>query len=114
MTLDRLAAAWRRRWWMAAALVALASGALSAAAGRSLLLGSAVTLIVIVGCWLRRPRMDARTAARHLNRAWPELQESAELLVVRDDALSAVERLQRDRTRRALERIATPTLPHRA
>lgn len=98
---------------MAAGLAALASGALTAAAGRSLLLGFAATLMVIVGCWLRRPPMDARMAARHLNRAWPELEESAELLVVSDDALSAVERLQRERTRRALERIATPTLPHR-
>ena len=116
--LERLAAAWRRRYWAAVALAAVATallgGALGGALGWGLVPGAAAgALLVAMATWLRRPRMDARTAARHLNRAWPTLEESAELLVRDADALSPLERLQRERTARALDHIAHPTLPHR-
>jgi hypothetical protein len=122
--LDRLAAAWRRRWWAAAALGTLATIVLAAAIGRALgytaagaaVAGAVTAALVLLTGWRHRPLVDARTAARHLNRTWPELEESAELLVTDEQQLSPVERLQRERARRALERLAAlapPRLPHR-
>lgn len=113
MILDQLAAAWMRRWWAGAALAALATGVLVGVVLRSIPGGMVAAMVIVAAAWWRRPRMDARTAARHLNRAWPALEESAELLVVDEQTLSAVERLQRERARRALALLATPSLPHR-
>ena len=110
--LEQLAASWRRRFWAGVVIATLASAVLGAALGRAL--GSAVAVIIAAAAAsLLRPRMDARTAARHLNRAWPALEESAELLIADAGGLSPVAQLQRERTRRALALIVRPTLPHR-
>ena len=122
MTLERLALSWRRRWWTGAVLMVLATAALGAALGRAgdwstaggALLALSAALVAATGLGLRRLRMDARVAARHLNRAWPQLEESAELLVADVESLSALERLQRERTRHTFERLTpAPALPHR-
>jgi hypothetical protein len=70
--------------------------------------------VAATALWLRRPRVDARTIARHLDRSSPALEDSAELLVVDESGLSPVQRLQRERTRRALDQLVAPALPHRA
>ena len=116
--LEQLAASWRRRFWAGVLIATLATAFLGATLGRALgsgamAIAAAATMLVLIAAWLLRPRMDARTAARHLNRAWPALEESAELLVANAGALSPVAQLQRERTRRALALIARPTLPHR-
>ncbi len=116
--LDQLAAAWRRRFWLGVLIATLATAFLGVTLGRALGSGAApiaaaAIALGVTAAWLLRPRMDARTAARHLNRAWPELEESAELLIADAGALSPVAQLQRERTRRALARIEQPTLPHR-
>jgi hypothetical protein len=122
MTLDLLAARWRRRWRAAGAITTLGAALLGAAAGRAAgwsvaaILGAALALATAaaLGWWLGRPRVDARAVARHLDRQWAELGESAELLLVPPDTLSGLERLQRERTARAFERLApTVVLPHR-
>lgn len=113
MSLERLALSWRRRWWLGAGLSALATGILLAVAVRSVLAGALAAAAALAACWFRRPRMDARTVARHFNRALPSLHESAELLLVDPAALSPIEILQRERTRRAYEQVGDHSLPHR-
>jgi hypothetical protein len=113
MTLDRLAASWRRRWWIAAGL-SVVTAALLGFVIDGVVAGLSLALAAVVIWWLRRPQVDARVIARHLNRQWPELEDSAELLLSDQTSLSAVEQLQRERSRQAFERVSPQTaLPHR-
>jgi hypothetical protein len=122
VTLALLAARWRRRWWHAAIATTLASALVGAALGRALgwprsgsLAAAVAVALASLALWLlRRPTVDEHAVARHLDRHWAELEDSTELLAAAPDALSAVERLQRDRTRRAFAGLASGvTLPHR-
>jgi hypothetical protein len=70
--------------------------------------------ILLVGRW-RRPEVDTRVLARHLNRTLPAVEESADLLVLPLEELSPLEQLQRARVEARLGRLtALPALPARA
>jgi len=72
MTLERLAASWRRRWYVAAAAAVLASAVLGAAVGRAAAWSTTATMLAALTLglaaglvwWLRRPKVDARVVAR--------------------------------------------------
>jgi hypothetical protein len=123
MSFAGLARSWRRRWLVGAAAAVAATGTVitvvtrvaGGAAGLAWLAGAVATAAAAWWAWSRRPVVDGRTVARHLNRVWPELEESAELLLDDPAALPPIARLQRARVRAALERrTALPALPHRA
>ena len=112
--LHSLARRWRHRWLAAAVTFAVAvplavwaNWQTSAGAGLALL----VTMALL---WWRRPRVDATTVARHLDRVHPSLEESAALLLVPPGGLSAMERIQRQRASAALAALPRPIrLPQR-
>jgi len=126
MTPDRLsalAARWNRRWALAALGLA-AAAALAATVTMTRWAGLPIGLDVITGLALgglalltvrrRRPLVDARTIARHLDRTVPDLGDSTELVLADAVALSGLERLQRERVGRVLDSLAEPPLPHPA
>jgi len=99
--IESLAREWRIRWYVA--LTAL--GASLAVLGAAFALPTVVTALAIIlalgAAHWRRPRVDAEIVARHLDRTFPALEESATLLIAPDGALTAVERVQRGRAERA-------------
>ncbi len=115
--IEALAREWRFRWY--GALAAL--GATLAFAGHAFALPTVLTLlgiILVLGvAHRRRPRVDAELVARHLDRAYPALEESSTLLLAPEGALSAVERIQRSRAEKAFNalpgRIILPRRPLR-
>jgi hypothetical protein len=119
--LERWARGWRRRW---AAVVLLAAGATGVLVGVTVGLwlprgavAAGVLAAAALGSWLwrRRGRVTALAVARHLNRTVPALEESADLLLVVDTALTPLERLQRDRVARTLGALVQPPpLPRQA
>ena len=117
-----LAARWNRRWLAGALAVAAASAAAAATAAARLgdlapataaAFGAVVGLVGLGGALLRRPRLDARLVARHLDRTLASLEESAELALADDVRLTPLERLQRRRVLDRLDHVPEPTLPHR-
>lgn len=119
--LERLVRRWHARWTIATAIVAAASGAVTGAAATRLLSIApalpallAAALVLVVARW-RRPKVDVRVLARHLNRTLPAVEESADLLAQSRDELSPLERLQRVRIETRLGRLTElPALPARA
>ena len=119
--LERLVGRWRARWTVTVALVAAATGALIAVVAVRImdvppvlpaLLAAAA---VLAAARWRRPTIDARLLARHLNRTLPAVEESADLLTLELDELSPLERLQRTRVETRLGRLTElPALPARA
>ena len=112
--LEALARAWRRGWLLA--VVAL--GASVALAGSAAELSPAVAGLATVGVLMlavwRRPRVDAALVARHLDRAFASLEESAALLLIPPGGLSAMERVQRTRVEAAFALLPEPIrLPQR-
>ena len=112
--LEQLVRRWHRRWLLAVALAAAATAILLAVVARRVfdlqpalpaLLGAAGTLAL--ARW-RRPRVDGRVLARHLNRTLPAVEESADLLALPFDELSPLERLQRARVAARLGRLTEP------
>jgi hypothetical protein len=64
--------------------------------------------------WRRRRRVTTLAVARHLNRTVPSLEESVDLLLVADAALTPLERLQVGRVERRLHGLLRPPrLPRR-
>lgn len=123
--LGALASAWRRR--RGRAVAALAIAVLAAAgigawdAGASRLATTVIALAgaaVVLGLGMRRlkrRRIDAAAAARHLDRAHPTLGDSTDLLLADPAALPPLARLQRSRTARALAALEPiASLPDRA
>ncbi len=125
MTAERLAALaarWNRRWLAGALAVAVAAGVVSAvlsarlgglAPGPAAALGGAAALLALGVALIRRPRLDPRRVARHLDRTIPELEESAELALADEARLPPLERLQRRRVLERLDQVPEPRLPHR-
>ncbi|HTH65137.1 MAG TPA: DUF4175 family protein [Gemmatimonadales bacterium] len=119
--LERLVRRWRARWTITVALVAAATGALIAVVAVRILdippvlpALSAAAAVLALARW-RRPTIDARLLARHLNRTLPAVEESADLLTLGPDELSPLERLQRARVEARLARLTQlPALPARA
>ena len=120
--LATLAERWNRRWLGAALALAAATALLAAVTAarhatlgpaRGAVVGLAIGGLAFAALRRRRPRVDARHIARHLDRTVPALEDSTELLVSDDAALSRLERLQRDRVRATLDRLPEPALPHR-
>jgi hypothetical protein len=119
--LERLVRRWHLRWAFAVGTVALATAALAAVVAVRAFDSSAVLPafvaaagILLVGRW-RRPQVDTRVLARHLNRTLPAVEESADLLVLPLEELSPLEQLQRARVEARLGRLtALPALPARA
>ena len=119
--LERLVRRWRARWTITVALVAAATGALIAVVAVRILdvppvlpALLAAAAVLTVARW-RRPGIDARLLARHLNRTLPAVEESADLLTREPDELSPLERLQRARVEARLGRLTElPALPARA
>lgn len=119
--LDRLVRRWQLRWTIAIALVATATALVAAVFAtrvfdvEPVLPALVVLAIVLVVAWWRRPPVDARVLARHLNRTLPAVEESADLLVLPLDALSPLEQLQRARVESRLARLTEPpAVPARA
>ena len=116
MSLDALTRRWRRGQMLGLALRAVGMG-LGASAlvwasvgpvdGRSWFAVGAALASATLSFWLPRPPMaDRRRLARHLDRALPELEESADLLVDDDRERSGLERLQTRRAQAAFDRGA--------
>ncbi len=81
--------------------------------------GSEVTLLVILAstlvlgailyfCWAMRKvsKTDLLQVARHLNRTYPQLEDSTELLLHPEEELNLLERLQRNKITAQLQTIA--------
>ncbi|MGD8376070.1 MAG: hypothetical protein PVF68_08010 [Acidobacteriota bacterium] len=112
--LQRLRARWIRTVRLAGGLAGLAAAlpALGLAAalprpwgvgGWSLTaLGVGAGLALALPAWRRAGLAGPEAIARHLDRTVPELEESAGLLIVREDRLTPLQRLQR---RRILDRL---------
>ena len=117
-----LAAEWNRRW-LAGALAATAAAGAAAGVATARLWGltpttdvaiAIIAALIALGAALgRRPRLDARLVAQHLDRTGPAIEESAELLLADEDRLPPLARLQRRRVLDRLERAPEPRLPHR-
>jgi hypothetical protein len=119
--LEQLARAWRRRWAAGVALATAATAVLvGAAAQRALSVnpvfpGLVAGLVLGIALVRRRRRVDALSIARHLNRVVPDLEESADLLLIPEAGLTPLERLQRTRVEQTLVRLVElPSLPQRA
>ena len=117
-----LATRWNRRWLAGAILAAWAAGAVTGIAAARLgdlapatavTIGAAAALIALGTALVRRPRIDATLVARHLDRAIPGLEESAELALAEEAGLSPLARLQRRRVLDRLDQAPEPRLPHR-
>jgi hypothetical protein len=112
--LERLARRWRRRWVAVATLAGAATGLLvGVIMGPILHLMAALPgVLAATGtvAWVlrRRGRMGAAAIARHLNRTVPAVEESADLLLLPEEDLSPLERLQRARVERRLAVLAPP------
>lgn len=112
--LAKLAAAWRRHIvWRDVLLI---GGAIAAAAGVGTLWLTPGRLLPVVAALLaaglvfrsvlRRPRVDVATIAQHLDRTYPELEESSALWLRAPDALTPIEQLQKKRLDAAVERLS--------
>ncbi len=112
--LERMARRTRQRWAAVALFVGGASGVFVGVATRPVLhgMGAVPGVLVALGvgyALVRRwGRVDASAVARHLNRTVPALEESVDLLLVPAEALSSLERLQRERIERKLGALETP------
>ncbi|HET7249857.1 MAG TPA: hypothetical protein VFI79_08430 [Gemmatimonadales bacterium] len=119
--LEQLVQRWHWRWTMAALVAAVATATLAAVVALRLFdlppvlpALSAAALVLGVARW-RRPHVDTRVLARHLNRTIPAVEESADLLALPLEQLSPLERLQRTRVEARLGRLTElPRLPVRA
>jgi hypothetical protein len=119
--LEQLVQRWHWRWTMAALVAAVATAVLAAVIALRLFdlppvlpALSAAALVLGVARW-RRPHVDTRVLARHLNRTIPAVEESADLLALPLEQLSPLERLQRTRVEARLGRLTElPRLPVRA
>ena len=118
MNLERLAelaATWRRHIVLRDLL--LIGGASAGAAGIAalwlplghLLLVAAVFVAAgLLYRWLlRRPQLNVATIAQHLDRTYPELEESSTLWLRAPDALTPIEQLQRARIDAAVQQLST-------
>jgi hypothetical protein len=113
--LAELAAAWRRHFIARDAL--LFAGGVAMAAGiaalwlpfdRLLMIIVAVSAVAFIyRAVLRPPRLSPAMLARHLDRTYPELEESSALWLQVPDALTVVEQLQRQRIDAAAQRLST-------
>ncbi len=116
-----LAAGYRRRRLLTQAALAagvglLASGAARAAGARgpiSWLACLAAAAIAGAGALIgnRRRRVGPAEVARHLDRTFPSLEESSDLVLAEPTELSFVERLERVRVERALAAAAPVPVP---
>ncbi len=113
--LQTLAQHWRMRVYFSLALKALgitllASAALAHWATSHYALATALCFVIFMLSFLtgwfarRRKRIDAHLIARHLDLAVPQCEESCALLLKSETALTFLEKLQRERLLRALER----------
>ena len=113
--LAEVAATWRRHIVLRDVL--LIGGAVAAAVGigtlclpLTRLLPVTVILLAagLIYRWLlKRPRLDVATIAQHLDRTYPELEESSALWLRSPDALTAIEQLQKKRLDAAVQRLST-------
>jgi len=116
--LHALARQWRRKIYAGYALRSLGL-ALIAAAGLAPVFRSPWFAQILIGagafvaCFLfylllnKNQFFDAALIARHLNRAMPELEESCELALKSEAALTALEKMQRGRVLEALNELQT-------
>lgn len=119
--LERLVRRWQMRWTIAVLVAAAASAVLVGVGAARFLERSPIIPALLAGAvvlgiarW-RRPSVDARTVARHLNRTLTAVEESADLLALPQDELSPLERLQRARVEARLGRLTDlPIIPVRA
>ena len=110
----------RRRWQrgIACGVLAMGVGTLACVMGLRTGVGTvaapAVGLAAALMCWIAVRRSLGKvtdvTVARHLDRVVPEAEESSELVLRQESELTLLERLQRERTRRALESAHLPAV----
>ena len=94
--------------------LAIAVGAVVARFGGIAAASGAVALVVLaalVVAWRSGRLIDNAAVARRLDAAVPELEDSSDLLLRDADALSGLQRLQRDRVRARLTAMVEPALP---
>ena len=103
--IESLAREWRIRWYVALTALGIALAALGAAYGVPLVVTTLGIILALGIAHWRRPQVDAELVARHLDRVFPALEESATLLLAPDGALTAVERVQRGRVERAFAEL---------
>ena len=118
--LDRLAREWRLRLATRDVLIVGASVCVLASLG-ALWLRPALLAIVAVAAFavvlgvrlaLSRPwNLDAVQVARHLDRAFPQFEESSTLWLRPKESLTLVERLQRARTDEAARALSSASTP---
>ena len=115
--------AWRYRRRRLAAIIALALsiGAMAAAivpfgpGGRLLAaVDGSVAAFALLYPILAQRQLDSAVMARHLDRTVPAMQESAGLLLIQEESLSFLGRVQRHRAAHALEEAVLPEFPDRA
>jgi hypothetical protein len=105
----------RRRAWGRNLIIALAAGLLVAGVLRAvrpesaILVGAGVTLLLLIVGRLRGAawRINSTRLAAHLDRRFPELEESAELLLADPAGLPTLQRLQRARVEPRWAVVAT-------
>lgn len=86
---------------------------LSALAHFATLLISFALILLMMLIRARKRFADVEAFAHHCNRVFPELEESCELVLKPEDALSVLERLQRRRALQALDKIPAQQLSPR-
>jgi hypothetical protein len=112
--LHQLARAWRRYLLSRDALLVAAvvlftagvAGQFKAAHLLPVIAGVVVAALLLRMVLVRSPRVDAAQVARHLDRTFPELEESSTLWLRPPDSLTTVERLQRQRIDAAAQRLS--------
>ena len=119
---ERLSRRWQARLLVAVAGFSLGLGLVAfgvlgwlspwPASARLLVAGLVALACLGTGAaWVRRRFGALDLVARHLDRTVPELEESAALLLVPEDSLATLDRLQQRRVRAAFERVSEVTLP---
>ena len=118
--LERLARDWRLRITTREILFVGASVCVLAAIA-ALWLAPAMLVAAAAGCFaiaialrlaLTAPwKLDAQQLARHLDRAFPQLEESSALWLRRPESLTLIERLQRARADDAVQRLSGAEAP---
>jgi hypothetical protein len=113
--LEQLVRNWRRDFILREAFIVgaatLAGAAIAICWSSAAMVVAAAALAVFslafaVRLWVSpRWRIDARQFTRHLDRAFPELEESSTLLLRSPESLTLVERLQRERVAHATQKL---------
>ena len=123
--LHQMALAYRRRRLAAGAMLATGAGVLAAGAAHAagaatglpavgwiaIVATGAAVAATVAAWWFSRRTIGAVEVARHLDRTFPTVEESAELLLEDVAALPLVARLERTRVERALDRAAPLATP---